>query len=177
MPTHHRLLQPDDAPALAALLSSNREFLAPWEPVRDESYFTIAGQEKVVADHLAHQRAGNMYCAIILDDHDQPVGRINLSIYRGPFQSATMGYWLAEHVGGRGLATAAVGEVVEVAFTTLGLHRVEAGTIPENLRSQAVLTKNGFTRFGYAPAYLHIAGRYRDHVLFQKLAPGITPSD
>jgi len=45
------------------------------------------------------------------------VGRINLNnIVRGPFQSASVGYWLAEQAGGRGLATAAVAEMISVGF-------------------------------------------------------------
>ena len=39
-----RLITLDDAAALASLLRVNREFLAPWEPVRPEEYFTVEGQ-------------------------------------------------------------------------------------------------------------------------------------
>ena len=45
----------------------------------------------------------------------------------------------------------------------LRLHRVQAGTLVDNLRSQRVLTKSGFVRFGLAEGYLKIAGRWRDH--------------
>ena len=56
-----------------------------------------------------------------------------------------------------------------IAFGELGLHRVEAGTVPHNARSRAVLERTGFVRFGYAPAYLKIAGEWQDHVLYQVL--------
>jgi [ribosomal protein S5]-alanine N-acetyltransferase len=39
-----RLVQPADASELAALLTANRNFLAPWEPFRPEDYFTADGQ-------------------------------------------------------------------------------------------------------------------------------------
>lgn len=165
-----------DADDLAEALRRNREFLSPWEPLRPEAYFTPAHQATIVSTSLQRQAAGELHCLVITDESGVASGRITLTIARGPFQSAIMGYWLSEHLGGRGLATAAVGEAVDLAFSELGLHRVEAGTIPENYRSQAVLRKNGFTPFGYAPAYLEIAGRYRDHLLFQRLAPGITAS-
>jgi ribosomal-protein-alanine N-acetyltransferase len=32
-----------------------------------------------------------------------------------------------------------------------------------------VLGRNGFVRFGLAPAYLNIAGEWRDHVMYQKV--------
>ncbi|MBA3020614.1 GNAT family N-acetyltransferase [Propionicimonas sp.] len=167
-----RPLRSGDAAELAELLTRNRDFLTPWEPLRPESFFTPAGQEAVVADNLNRQEAGTMHCLVIMDETGALAGRINLNnIVRGPFQSASMGYWLSASAGGQGRATAAVAEMVRIAFTNLGLHRLEAGTIPENLRSQAVLRRNAFEQFGYAPSYLQIAGRYQDHLLFQRLAP------
>ena len=59
--------------------------------------------------------------------------------------------------------------MVDIAFGELRLHRVEAGTIPSNVRSQAVLRAQRIRRFGVAPAYLKIAGEWQDHVLFQRL--------
>ena len=166
-----RLLEADDAEALAAVLVRSREFLEPWEPVRPDHYFTVAGQSDVIADSLRRHAEGTLLPQVILDEAGAVVGRINLNnIVRGPFQSASVGYWLAQEAGGRGLATAAVAEIVRVAFTEEGLHRVEAGTIPENFRSQMVLRRNGFTQFGRAPRYLNIAGTWADHLLFQKLA-------
>ncbi len=171
-PVRIRLVQPSDAPALARLVIDNRDFLAPWEPVRGEEYFTEAGQSAGIEESLVRHAAGLVVPYVILDD-EAVVGRINLNnIVRGAFQSASVGYWLSEHVGGRGYVTQAVAEVVDRAFSDLGLHRLEAGTIPDNVRSQAVLTRNGFEQFGYAPRYLSIAGRWQDHLLFQRLADG-----
>ncbi len=171
MSIHVRPLEVGDAERLAELLQRNRGFLEPWEPVRPDSYFTLEGQVEAIADSLLRGAGGTMAAYVILDGAGAVVGRINLNnIVRGPFQSASMGYWLDEAAGGRGLATAAVAELVGIAFGALGLHRVEAGTVPDNGRSQAVLRRNGFRRFGYAPRYLAIAGRYRDHILFQRLA-------
>lgn len=172
-----RALELSDASALTELIVANRTFLDPWEPVRPESYFTVAGQQEIINDSLTRQRLGLTYCQVILDDDGGVAGRINLNnIVRGPFQSASVGYWLSEHVGGRGIATAALAEMVTIAFERLGLHRLEAGTIPNNFRSQAVLAKNGFVQFGYAPAYLQIAGIYTDHLLFQRLSTDPAPA-
>jgi len=168
--TTTRLLEPGDAPVLADLVTRNREFLAPWEPVRPEAYFTLDGQAEVIADSLERYAEGTQVPRVILDESEAVVGRINLNnVVRGAFQSASVGYWLAQEAGGRGLATAAVADMVTVGFQLEGLHRLEAGTIPENVRSQAVLSRNGFVQFGYAPRYLSIAGRWQDHLLFQLL--------
>ena len=85
-------------------------------------------------------------------------------------RAPNLGYWVAERLNNRGLATKAVGELIEVAFGELGLHRLEAGTLVDNIASQRVLEKNGFEPIGIARGYLHIGGEWRDHLLFQRLA-------
>ena len=163
-----RLITPDDAPALADLVRANREFLAPWEPVRGEDYFTAAGQRAAVGAALTeHAHGRGLPCVIVAPDGNV-VGRVNLNnIVRGAFQSATLGYWMAQAAGGRGLATAAVRDIIALAFSDLGLHRIQADTLVHNVASQRVLARNGFLRIGLAPRYLKIAGRWQDCILHQ----------
>ncbi len=167
-----RLITPDDAPALAELLRSSRDFLAPWEPIRGEDYFTVEGQRGDIDVSLDRHRQGGALPHVILDEDGRVVGRITLNgIVRGAFQSCSVGYWLAEAHTGRGLATAAVRHITTVAFEELGLHRVQAETLEHNVRSQRVLDRNGFVRYGLAPKYLKIAGRWQDCVMYQVLNP------
>lgn len=101
----------------------------------------------------------------------RPAGRVTVSnVAYGPFCSGSLGYWVAAHRAGHGVATRAVAQVVDECFAEHGLHRVEAATLVDNLPSQAVLRRNGFTVIGRAPGYLRIAGGWRDHLLFQRLA-------
>lgn len=162
----------DDVPAITDLINTNRDFLAPWEPVRNEEYFTEEAQLAIVETGLAAYERGTAVPHVILDDGEL-VGRINLNdIVRGPFQSCHLGYWVAQSANGRGVATAAAAAIARLAFEELGLHRIQAGTLVHNAASQKVLERNGFVRFGTAPQYLNIAGRWQDHVLFQLIAPG-----
>ena len=168
MPT--RLVTLDDAPVIAQLLQDNRDFLAPWEPIRPEGYATDDGQRQVIRAALDGHEQGSTLPHVIVDDSGRVVGRITLNgITRGPFQSCSLGYWLSASHNGRGIATTAVRDMMRVAFDELGLHRIQAGTLRHNVRSQRVLERNGFVRFGVAPAYLNIAGAWQDHVLFQVL--------
>ncbi|NYV78711.1 GNAT family N-acetyltransferase [Streptomyces sp. UH6] len=165
-----RLATLDDAEELAACLTRNRAFLSPWEPVRADAYFTAGGQRAVLAESLDLYARGVMVPLLILDGDGRIAGRLSVNnVVLGAFRSASLGYWVAEEAGGRGLATAAVAEAVRLAFDDMGLHRLEAGTLLHNLASQGVLRRNGFTPFGVAPRYLRIAGRWQDHVLFQLL--------
>jgi [ribosomal protein S5]-alanine N-acetyltransferase len=159
-----------DARQLAQLYAENREFLAPLEPLRPDAFYTFEGQRRHIAQLTDRRTAGSAYPFVIAVS-GRPVGAINLSnVVRGAFQNANVGYWVAETHNGQGVCTRALGLVCERAFTELGLHRVEAGTLPDNYASQRVLEKNGFVRIGVAPRYLQIAGFWSDHVLFQKTA-------
>lgn len=166
-----RLVTLGDVPALARLVQANREFLAPWEPVRGDTFFTQDGQRAQVTAALERHRLRQMVPHVILSETGQVAGRVTLNdIVWGPFLSCHLGYWVSGDQNGRGLATAAVRHMTEVAFGELGLHRIQAGTLLHNTGSQRVLERNGFQRFGLAPQYLRIAGQWQDHVLYQLIS-------
>jgi len=165
-----RVVSFDDAEPLARLLTANRDYLAPWSPLQDDAYFTAGGQREVVARQLAARERGAMLPLTILDADGAVAGSINLNnIVRGAFQSASVGYWVSESRAGHGLASAALTDVIDIAFKQLRLHRLEAGTLLHNAPSQRVLARNGFRPFAVAESYLRIAGRWQDHILFQLL--------
>src|SRR4051794_17505310 len=172
--TSTRLLSPDDAPALLEIAREDADFFAPWEPLHDEDWLTEAAQRQVIAEKLEQHRLGLAVPHVVLDNDGSVLGRMTLNnVVRGAFQSCSLGYFVRSAAGGRGHATAAVRRMLGIAFGELGLHRVEAGTLVHNVRSQRVLEKNGFERFGLAPQYLRIQGRWQDHVLFQLLNPDV----
>jgi ribosomal-protein-alanine N-acetyltransferase len=112
---------------------------------------------------------GNNRFAIV--DGDAIAGMVSLTgIIRGSMQTCMVGYFVDEARASRGLASRAVGEAAGVAFGELGLHRVEAGTAVENVASQKVLERNGFTRVGLMRKHLQIRGVWVDHLLWEKLA-------
>ncbi len=166
----------DDAAALASLYADNRVFLEPYEPPRSESFFREDGQRAALR-RLTELRAAGASERFLILEGDRAVGVLSVSnIIRGPLQSATIGYFVARSHNGRGIATAAVRRVCDWAFEDAELHRLEAGTLVDNLASQRVLEHNGFTRIGHARKYLFIAGAWRDHILFQRVADDPPPA-
>ena len=167
-----RVVSLDDAEALARLVSANRDYLAPWSPLQDDAYFTADGQREVLTRQLVAYDRGAMLPLAILDSDGGVAGSINLnSIIRGAFQSASVGYWVAQSHNGRGIATAAVADAVALAFGELNLHRLQGETLTSNTGSQRVLERNGFIRYGFAPTYIKIAGEWQDNVLYQLISP------
>jgi [ribosomal protein S5]-alanine N-acetyltransferase len=153
---------PEDVHQLVRLRIANRTFLEPFDPLRPDTFFTIEGQRAWLA-------SGNGLRFGIVED-DAIAGTISLSeIIRGPLQSAIVGYWVDQRRNGRGLASRALAAVLDVAFGELDLHRVEAGTLLDNVASQRVLEHNGFTRIGVARKHLLLGGEWRDHLIFERL--------
>ena len=160
-----RLLEVGDAEELAALYLENRDFLLPFEPEREDDFFTAARQRKRI------EAIGDDLWRWAIIDGGRIAGMIAVAdVIRGAVQLANVGYWVDRAHNGRGLATAAVADVIEFAFGEAGLHRLEAGTLVDNHASQRVLEKNGFERYGLARKLLKINGEWRDHVLFERIA-------
>lgn len=170
-----RLVTLDDVPVLTALAVANRDHLAPWQPRRSEAWYTEQGQAEGVAAALRGFAEGSEVPHVIVVA-GTVVGRVGLnSVIRGAFQSASIGYWVAADATGRGVATAAVAAMVDLAFGPQGLHRVQGETLANNAASRRVLERNGFVEYGVAPDYLRIAGRWQAHVLYQRVHPAWTP--
>ena len=164
-----RVLRPDDGPALAAAYTRNRAHLAPWEPVRPPEFYDASRQAELVATELESLAAGRS-APFVLEQDGALVGRVNLAdVVRGAFWSCHLGYWVDAALAGRGVMTAAVEAACAYARDDLGLHRVQAATLPHNDASRKVLARTGFELIGTAPRYLRIAGRWQDHVLFQRI--------
>ena len=160
-----RPLRPADAEELAELYVTNREFLKPFEPDRTDEFFTTRFQRRRI------EAAGADHWRWAIVEGDRIVGTVVLAdVLRGALQMGNVGYWVDRAHNGRGIATAAVADVVEFAFGEAGLHRLEAGTLIDNHASQRVLVKNGFERFGLARKLLKVNGEWRDHVLFERVA-------
>jgi ribosomal-protein-alanine N-acetyltransferase len=164
-----RVPTPEDAAAMLRFASENREHFAPWEPVRDEEYFTKAYWRRELERVVEHARAGTSIRFVLLprDADPQPiVGHCTFSnIVRGSFQAAHLGYGLDSRAVGKGLMEEALRAAIAYVFDELSLHRIMANYMPTNERSGRLLRKLGFAPEGYARDYLFLAGAWQDHVL------------
>lgn len=164
-----RTVREADAGALAAAYSRNRGHLAQWDPTREEEFYTEEGQTRRIREQLALREMGTAL-PLVFAEGETIVGLITLSsIVRGAFQNGMLGYWLDRDHTGRGLMSEAIAAVIDASRDDYGLHRIQAATLLNNQASQTVLTRAGFERIGVAPQYLLIAGRWQDHVLFQRI--------
>ena len=92
------------------------------------------------------------------------VGVININnIVHGSFLSASLGYYVGATFQGQGYMQAGLTRLIDYAFSTMGLHRLEANIQPDNLRSQDLVRRCGFEYEGLSKNFLFLDGAWRDH--------------
>ncbi|XVV17061.1 GNAT family N-acetyltransferase [Actinoplanes sp. CA-131856] len=163
-------LEAAHAQAVLAFELANRAYFAASVSDRGDDYFERFAEGYGAL--LAEQDAGVCAFYVLVGEEDGPVlGRFNL--YDIENESAVLGYRVAQHVAGRGVATAAVRELCQVAATEHGLRTLRAATADRNIASQRVLTKAGFVPVGPAdPA--HLGGK--TGTWYERGVPLVTPS-
>ena len=168
-----RVVDAGDAQRLLHYRVLNREHLAPWEPLRDTSYYTLDHCIQTLADSRDAMRLDRAYPFIVLDlTGGEVIANFTFAnIVRGAFQACHLGYSIARSRQGQGLMYEALLAVMPWAFRELDMHRVMANYLPRNERSATLLAQLGFEREGYAKRYLQIAGVWEDHILTALVRP------
>ena len=144
-------LHADHAPAVLAFELANRAYFAASISDRGDDFFAQFTDRYDAL--LAEQEAGNCAFYVLVAEDGSVLGRFNLVDIDD--HTAELGYRVAQHVAGRGVATATVRELCRLAAAQHGLRTLRAATAHQNVASQKVLTKAGFVAVGPAdPAHL-----------------------
>ncbi len=135
-----RELQPSDAADLFLFRSDAEEqkYNAAAMVALSEAADLIAIVRKAFA---AHQQ---IQFGLTLRDQDMVIGLLGFNSWDRYHNRAEIGYDLARAYWGQGLASEAVDALVRWGFERLELHRIEAQTIADNVRSVRLLTRLGF---------------------------------
>ena len=169
-------LLPAKPPLAKAVLDyylRNRDFLAPFDPIREESFYTLAYQRRALRRDAAMARKGEGWAFYIAPNAEpgKLIGRVALTgAIWGSFCSCFLGYKLDKDYLNRGYMTGAIGLVTAWGFE-VGLHRIEANIMPRNLPSLRVAEKCGFQNEGLSPRYLQINGKWEAPVQMVKKNP------
>jgi [ribosomal protein S5]-alanine N-acetyltransferase len=134
-----RALRLSDARPLMSLLTSEEvtRFISP-PPT------TVEGFERFILWAQREQAAGNYVCyAVVVEGSDTAVGLFQVRQLEAGFRTAEWGFALASSVWGTGVFMAGAEAVLEFAFETLGVHRLEARACVANGRGNGALRKLG----------------------------------
>jgi ribosomal-protein-alanine N-acetyltransferase len=131
---------------------------------------TVEGFERFVNWTHARRKTGAYACyAVVPDGEDGPAGIFQIRQLEPTFKTAEWGFLFASAYWGTGLFIRSAPIVLDIAFDTLGVHRLEARAAVANGRANGALRKLGATLEGRLTRSFLLAGQYYDDGLWSIL--------
>lgn len=113
------------------------------------------------------QRLGREFHLVMEDTESRRMlGMIALTDIDIESERAEVGYWVAEHARGRGIASEALALLLEAAFEQLGLTRIYAFVLEGNVGSVKLLERIGFHEEGRLRWHTKRDGRWMDKIWY-----------
>ena len=157
-----RELKASDAPSLFSLLTAQEvaRFISPPPS-------TVEGFERFIAWTLRQRTAGTYACfAVTLKGFDTAIGIFQVRETEPGFGTAEWGFAIGSPFWGTGVFEESAQLVVEFAFDTLDVHRLEARAAVRNGRGTGALLKLGAVPEGVLRKSFLRNGEYLDQVLY-----------
>ena len=161
-----RNLTPMNAEEVVEYYKKNKNHLAPFEPTKDNNFYTVETQRRFLNKSYREFLSGtNVDLGIFKEE--RLIGKIKISrILHGSFKNGILGYSIDENEQGKGYMKESVNLVLKYAFDECDLHRIEASALVSNEKSRRVLTKCGFKLIGINEKYLLVNGKWEDHATY-----------
>ena len=151
-----------DAESMFAMLSDPQS-MKYWsdQPIKD-----LDAAVEVLNKDLESDAQGNSMCwAVCLNGQDKMIGKCILFQFSQQNHRAEIGYILNREYWRKGLMYQALEAVIDFAFNTLKLHRIEADVDMENAGSLGLLEKLGFRREGLFRERWFVYNEWQDSVM------------
>lgn len=130
----------NDADSL--VLYANNENIARFMTNQFPHPFTLEHAQAFINNATQHQPTKIFAITV----NNQAVGGIGIHPQADIYcNNAELGYWLAQPFWGHGIATKAIKQIVNYGFNTFSINRIYARPYGNNIASQKVLKKAGFT--------------------------------
>jgi RimJ/RimL family protein N-acetyltransferase len=164
-----RAWRDSDAPALVRICQDPE--IIRWTAV-PANYGEADARTYLLRRHDAIVAATAAPFAIVSGGEEQLIGSISLVRLTWEHRRAEVGYFLSREARGAGHATRAVALICEWAFRSLGIERLDLYAATENVASQRVAERSGFTREAVLRSFMREKGVQLDMVAFGLLATG-----
>jgi RimJ/RimL family protein N-acetyltransferase len=163
-----RTLTEADVPALFEIFS-NAETLRYWShgPMSDR-----AEADRLLDDIRRHAAAGTLFqWGIARRETGEVIGTCTLHRIERTHRRAELGYIVKRELWGNGYAHEALTTLLDHAFGTMGLHKLEADIDPRNEASIRSVEKLGFKREGHLRERYQIFGEIQDSLIYGLTGP------
>lgn len=119
---------------------------------------------KTAMDAIVDPLRDKYFFAIVEKASGNYVGEIGFTLLDEGL--AELGYFIKQPYWKRGIVTEAGEAVLEYAFCNLGLHKMITGCVKENVGSERVMIKLGFSKEGELKAHQMVQGEWKDRVIY-----------
>ena len=141
-----------------------------WEGVRDIFPFPYTELDATSFIHYALTTENEFIQAIDVDGH--AIGAIGIHFKTDVYKlNGEIGYWLGVEFQGKGIATKAVAQMVDIAFSKYNLIRVYAEVFSNNPVSARVLEKNEFVLEARLKNAIYKDNQMLDSLIYARLNP------
>ncbi|BAZ19407.1 GCN5-related N-acetyltransferase (plasmid) [Kalymmatonema gypsitolerans NIES-4073] len=133
-------------------------------------FHSIEDSKKDLAEVIEGYNKGEIFVwAMELKTERKMIGRIGLGDYSFRNARAEVGYASNRKYWGKGLMTEAVKQIIDFSFAKLGMNRISAVCLPDNVASIRILEKVGMQLEGVKREYTFIRGKFDDLNLYSIL--------
>ncbi len=156
-----------DADELFNLVDQNREALQEWliwvpqTKTKEDVDTFIAKCQKEYEKKIGFQMG--------LWDGDKLIGTVGLNNLDLTSKKASIGYWLSRTHQGKGSMTIATKALINYAFDSLELNRIELKIARKNIKSKSIAERLGFTKEGTLRQDEYLNGEYHDYDIYSLL--------
>ncbi|AVH33472.1 GNAT family protein [Vibrio fluvialis] len=158
------LIEESFAPLYAQLVAKQQAYLSQW--LAWPPYCRSEQDFQLFIQNMLHDYADGKVVVCAMFYRGELVGNCSLQEINRDLQKARIGYWLSQEHQGKGIVTRAVSRLIDLAFNTYQLEKVELAAASGNLASQAVAKRLGFNQEGIITRAENLNGRVVDHVVF-----------
>ncbi|WP_417581851.1 GNAT family N-acetyltransferase [Nitrincola sp.] len=159
-----RQIQPQEAPALFALIETNRDYLRQWLPWLDE-HRSVEDTGRFIRNitQLFEQQQA-FHVGLYRDE--EIIGMMSIHYLDWRNRKAALGYWIGEAFQGKGRVTESCKTLINFCFNDLNLNRLEMHCAVHNIASRKIPERLGFEFEGVIREVEWLYDHWVDHALY-----------
>jgi ribosomal-protein-serine acetyltransferase len=155
------------AEEVTSTVQRNFDYLSEWMPWVTENYSVESARDFIKINRQKYFE--NEISDYFIFENKQIVGVIGFHKPDFANKSIEIGYWLDKRATGRGIITKCCRPIIDFIFNELNFKRIVIRCATENIKSQAIPERLGFTREGIARQAEYLNERFVDLVVFSIL--------
>ena len=163
-----RLLRSSDTESAFRVLSNERAMKYYGTPPHKDVEYTRKQYVDIMVSRFKARDAAVF--VVTFKDKDEYIGHVSAISFDRVFKFCEIAYVIDPENWGKGIATEAVGRVVNYLMTDVGIHKIRAGLFAKNLASKRVLEKLNFVQEGYLRDNVIIDDEYVDEYVMALIA-------